>query len=45
MKDVVKTGSGAMIYIPGFTKTDSGIQTLMGWERMLLRHAGSMQIT
>jgi hypothetical protein len=30
MKYAVEFGSGAMIYIPSFIKTGSGIQKLMG---------------
>jgi hypothetical protein len=30
MKYAVEIGSGAMIYIPSFIKTGSGIQNLMG---------------
>jgi hypothetical protein len=30
MKYAVEMGSGAMIYIPSFIKTGSGIQKLMG---------------
>jgi hypothetical protein len=30
MKYAVKMGSGAMIYIPGFIETGSGIQKLVG---------------
>jgi hypothetical protein len=30
MKYAVEIGSGAMIYIPSFIKTGSGIQKLMG---------------
>jgi hypothetical protein len=30
MKYAVEMGSGAMIYIPGLIKIDSGIQKLMG---------------
>jgi hypothetical protein len=30
MKYAVEMGSGAMTYIPGFIKIDSGIQTLIG---------------
>jgi hypothetical protein len=30
MKYAVEMGSGAMIYIPNFIKTGSGIQTLIG---------------
>jgi hypothetical protein len=30
MKYAVETDSGAMLYIRSFTKTDSGIQKLMG---------------
>jgi hypothetical protein len=29
MKSAVEMGSGAMIYIPGFIKIDSGIQKVM----------------
>jgi hypothetical protein len=31
MKYAVEMGSGAMIYIPSFIKTGSGIQKLIGW--------------
>jgi hypothetical protein len=30
MKYAIEMGSGAMIYIPSFTKTGSGIQNLIG---------------
>jgi hypothetical protein len=33
MKYVVEMGSGAMIYIPSFIKTDSGIQKFIGGYR------------
>jgi hypothetical protein len=32
MKNAVEMGSGAMIYIPGFIKTGSGIQMLIRWK-------------
>jgi hypothetical protein len=31
IKYATEMGSSAIIYIPGFIKNDSGIQTLMGW--------------
>jgi hypothetical protein len=41
MKCVVEMGSGAMIYIPSFIKTGSGIQKLIGG---IHRHTDSMEI-
>jgi hypothetical protein len=43
MKYAVEMGSGAMIYIPGFIKTGSGIQKLMGG--YTYRQADSMVIS
>jgi hypothetical protein len=40
MKYVAEIGSGAMIYIPSFIKTDSGIQKIMG---RVHRHTDSME--
>jgi hypothetical protein len=41
MEYTVEMGSGVMIYIPNFTKTASGIQTLMGG---LHTYIDSMQV-
>jgi hypothetical protein len=41
MKHAVEMGSGAMIYIPSFIKTDSGIQKLIG---EIQRHTDCMEI-
>jgi hypothetical protein len=40
MKHAVEMGSGAMIYIPSFIKTGSGIQKLIGG---IHRHTDSME--
>jgi hypothetical protein len=42
MKYPVEMGSSAMIYIPSFMKTDSGIQKLIGGG--IHRHTDSMEI-
>jgi hypothetical protein len=41
MKYAVEMGSGAMIYIPSFIQTGSGIQKLV---RLIDRHTDSMEI-
>jgi hypothetical protein len=43
MKYAVKTGSDAMLYIPSFIKTESGIQKLMGGGEAIHRYADSME--
>jgi hypothetical protein len=40
MKYAVEMGSGAMIYIPSFIKIGSGIQKLIGGNRMTHRQQG-----
>jgi hypothetical protein len=40
MKYATEMGLGAMIYIPGFIKTGSGILKLMGEEGLTHRHHG-----
>jgi hypothetical protein len=42
MNCAVEMGSGAMIYIPGFIKTGSGIQKLLGGG--IHRHTDSLEI-
>jgi hypothetical protein len=44
MKHAVDMGSGAMIYIPGFIKIGSDIQTLMGGGGQTQKHTDSMKI-
>jgi hypothetical protein len=41
MKCAVEMGSGAMVYIPSFIKTASGIQKLIGG---IYRHTDRMEI-
>jgi hypothetical protein len=45
MKYAVEMGPGAMIYIPSFMKTGSGIQKLMGGGGGIHRQIDSMEIT
>jgi hypothetical protein len=42
MKYAVEMGSGAMIYIPSFTKTGSGIRTLTGEDSQTHRQHGDL---
>jgi hypothetical protein len=42
MRYAFEMGSGAMIYIPSFMNTDSGIQTLTGWNTQIHRQQGDI---
>jgi hypothetical protein len=45
MNHAVEMGSGALIYIPSFIKTGSGIQTLLGGGGYTYRHTDSKMIS
>jgi hypothetical protein len=44
MKYAVEMGSGAMTYIPSFTKTDSGIQKFIHWCTQSHKHTDRMEL-
>jgi hypothetical protein len=44
MKYTVEMGSGAMIYIPNFIKTGSGIQKLIGWRVIHRQHGDHISL-